>query len=235
MSTEERVEKLERQNRWMRRIGVVGLALVAAIAVWSRSRDPVDKIEVSVHAPVIASLQGDLRYIQSKLGIEHFDFRFPSPRDTRLVATLVAKLDGKVVPELSGVFYIPPSDKSQDNEAADISITFFHPPYLTKIGDGSWPMWELLFHGHTLYFLRSPFDLGFRPGGKGQYYTPTSSYSEVLKEVGKEHKAWSYESAGKQRDGKDYEFNYTLAVRIEKLEEGEELGKFRRTDLPEAK
>ncbi|MHC4137567.1 MAG: hypothetical protein ACYS0K_21685 [Planctomycetota bacterium] len=30
MTTEQRVEKLERQNRWMRRIGAVGVALIAA-------------------------------------------------------------------------------------------------------------------------------------------------------------------------------------------------------------
>jgi len=48
MTTEQRLEKLERENRWMRRIGAVGLAIVAAIAVWPRSRDPkVNSLQVT--------------------------------------------------------------------------------------------------------------------------------------------------------------------------------------------
>ena len=31
MSVEERLERLERQNMWMRRLGAVGVALVAAV------------------------------------------------------------------------------------------------------------------------------------------------------------------------------------------------------------
>jgi hypothetical protein len=31
MTTEQRLVRLERENKWMRRIGAVGLALVAAV------------------------------------------------------------------------------------------------------------------------------------------------------------------------------------------------------------
>jgi hypothetical protein len=31
MTLEQRVEKLERENRWMRRIGAVGVAVAAAV------------------------------------------------------------------------------------------------------------------------------------------------------------------------------------------------------------
>ena len=48
MTTEQRLERLERKIRWMRRIGAVGLAIVAAIAVWPRSRDPkVNSLQVT--------------------------------------------------------------------------------------------------------------------------------------------------------------------------------------------
>ncbi len=90
MTIEQRVAKLERQNRWMRRIGVVGLALVAAIVVWPSSDHEVGEPSRS-RDPKVNSLQEQLelayarqKYIQSKLGIEQFNFRFPFPQDKQL-------------------------------------------------------------------------------------------------------------------------------------------------------
>ena len=39
MSIEERLERLERQNKWMRRIGAVGVALVAAIFLLGQGKE----------------------------------------------------------------------------------------------------------------------------------------------------------------------------------------------------
>ena len=36
MSTEERLERLERQNRWMRRLGAVGVARVFSVGTWDK-------------------------------------------------------------------------------------------------------------------------------------------------------------------------------------------------------
>jgi hypothetical protein len=43
MTTEQRLEKLERQNRWMRRIGAVGVAVAAAVFLIGQGDDPTQR------------------------------------------------------------------------------------------------------------------------------------------------------------------------------------------------
>jgi len=39
MTTEQRLERLERENRWTRRIGTVGVAVVAALFLIGQGKD----------------------------------------------------------------------------------------------------------------------------------------------------------------------------------------------------
>jgi hypothetical protein len=88
----------------------------------------------------VRSLQRAVGYSQSKLGIAVHDFEFGLPQGRKLEATFVAELDGKTVPELSGTWYIPPSE-DQDNNVGSISIFFFNPPYNDQATRP--PIWEL--------------------------------------------------------------------------------------------
>ena len=44
MSVEERLERLERQNKWMRRLGAVGVALVAVVFLMGQGKEPPDLV-----------------------------------------------------------------------------------------------------------------------------------------------------------------------------------------------
>ncbi|MHC4549797.1 MAG: hypothetical protein ACYTEZ_13575 [Planctomycetota bacterium] len=60
MTLEQRVDQLERQNRWMRRIGAVGLALVAAVLLMGQDRAK-DLPDLKVRSLTVRDLGGKER------------------------------------------------------------------------------------------------------------------------------------------------------------------------------
>ena len=178
------------------------------------------------------SLGRRLGYIQSKLGIESYEFEFATPPDRKLIATFVAELNGEVVPDLSHIFHIPPSDKSEGG--GWLSIYFLHDSlYQTKQQD---PIWEFHFHtpagGGYSFTTSSPFD----PSLSRATTTGTSGVSSIRD--GEDYEVWDYQSYPELSDKvleAGYDFDYRLSIRIEKLKEGEKIEKIRRVDFTEVK
>ena len=64
MTTEQRLKRLERENRWMRRIGAVGVAVAAAVFLVGQGKEKVPP-DLKVHSLIIVDKNGRRR---AKLG-----------------------------------------------------------------------------------------------------------------------------------------------------------------------
>ena len=65
MSVEERLERLERQNKWMRRLGAVGVALVAAVFLMGQEKEKEPKLAdvIEAHSLVLRDKRGNKRFV----------------------------------------------------------------------------------------------------------------------------------------------------------------------------
>ena len=209
----------------------IATVVLTGIALWSR-HNPTPFFRSA--SPDLDSLPSEIAYLQSKLGVETYRFKFLIPPHNKLLATFVAALDGEVVPEMSGTYTIPPAEKYQTNEGT-IWVNFIHPVFQTKRPQH--PTWELHFSGavnHT-FIMRSPFDPSISKAARSIGVSRTGHGSL---QDGRDYKVWEYHTSSKASDGsgdQGYDFKYTLTVRLERLEEGDELGEIRRIEISEPK
>ena len=68
MTTEQRLERLERENRWMRRIGAVAVAVAAAVFLIGQGKDK-DLQDLVVRSVLVKDKHGALRAILDKDGL----------------------------------------------------------------------------------------------------------------------------------------------------------------------
>lgn len=213
-------------------IALVCIVVVALIIIAVQHQYGSSTFFQPVSGGNLNSLARRLQYIQSKLGIESYEFEFATPPDRKLIATFVAKLNGEIVPDLSHVFHIPPADKSEGG--GRISIYFLHSsPYQRNTG----PIWEIHFripteghshldgHSHT---MSAPFDPSLHLGGRSTG-THTSGVSSIRD--GEDYAVWDYQAYSDPPDEaleSEYAFSYRLNIRMEKLKEGEKIEGIRR-------
>ena len=176
----------------------------------------------------INSLRRQMGYMQSKLGLTINDFEFATPKDKKLIATFKAELDGRLVPELSGIYHIPPTGSSQSDQGL-LSVCFFYPQYQTQTPQT--PTWELFFSSsggsHTWSFT-SPFLLPATEsrGSSGS----TGGFSRLEDEL--EHEVWELQiSPVEANKSARSTFTYTLTIRLAKIGEGEDLQEIRREEF----
>lgn len=180
----------------------------------------------------VDSLRQQLGYVQSKLGMTSYDFDFAIPEGKKLVATFVANMDDKPVPQLSGVFHIPTTDEAPDKKG-HLSVVFFHPKYESLSEQSS--TCDISFRvpkANVNYTMPLPFDRISFAGGVSM-----SNGASALPSLdeGKDHPAWNIMimAEGRDKSGQpSYVFKYTLNVRLEKLAEGEILNEIKRDELP---
>ena len=206
-------------------IALVCIVMIALIIIAVQHQYGSPTFFQSVGGGDLNSLERRLGYIQSKLGIESHEFEFATPPDRKLIATFVAKLNGEIVPDLSHVFYIPPSDKSEGG--GRLSIYFLHNSlYQTNQQDS---IWEFHFHtptgGGYNFTTSSPFD----PSLNRATTTSTSRVSSIRDD--EDYEVWDYQSYPEPPDeamGSRYAFSYWLSIRMEKPKEGEKIERISR-------
>lgn len=175
----------------------------------------------------IKSLERQVGYMRSKLGFATYEFEFATPKDKKLIATFKAELDGNLVPELSGIYHIPPTGINQ-NEEGRIVINFFYPQYQPQPPES--PTWELNFSSSGRsgsWTFPCPFLL-----------TPAQSRSTSAGATGlgiledeQEHKVWQYRISPVGANGSvESDFKYTLTIKLEKVKEGEDLQETKKED-----
>ena len=174
----------------------------------------------------VSSLERQIGYMRSKLGFATYEFEFATPEDKKLIATFKAELNGDLVPELSGIYHIPPTG-SNPNKKGLISVNFFFPKYQTP----QFPTWELnlsssgVGHGWT---MKCPFTLTETRARS----TDVSNSGLGMLEDEKEHEVWEYRiSPVEANKSAESEFKYRLTIKLEKVGEGEDLQKIRREDF----
>lgn len=175
----------------------------------------------------INSLARKIGDMQSKLGFATYEFEFATPKDKKLIAKFKAELNGDLVPELSGIYHIPPTGSNQNNQGL-ISVNFFNPEYQTQTPQT--PTWELRFSssgvGHGWVFT-SPFLLtavearSTSGGGTGL----------GILEDDQEHEVWNFRISPVKAKSVQSDFKYTLTIKLEKVGEGEDLKEIRREDF----
>ena len=172
------------------------------------------------------SLARKLGYMQSKLGFETYEFEFATPSDKKLVATLKAELNGSPVPELSGIYHIPPTG-NHPNDRGWISINFFYPQYQTPTQQ--LPTWELSFSSagaSSTWVMTSP----FKPAVAQSRSTSASGLGVLADD--QEHKVWEYQiSPAISANSEQYEFKYTLTIKLDNVEKGANLQEIRKESL----
>jgi hypothetical protein len=134
------------------------------------------------------------------------------------------------VPELSGTWHIPPSDKSDDDLGA-ISIYYFNAPYNVQASQPA--VWEVNIQdpsgsGYT-WSANSP----FRPPKQGGHGASVSTSGLSSLDVDREHNVWEYRASHKT-DGpsseRAYDFKYALKIKMTDLKEGERLEEITKVD-----
>jgi hypothetical protein len=171
------------------------------------------------------SLDRKIGYMQSKLGLAIYDFEFVIPKDKNLMVTFKADLDGKLVPELSAIYHIPPTG----NQRGWVSVSFFNPQYQTQPPQS--PNWEVNVSSSgslSSWTVTSPFVL-----------TANQSRSTAVSTAGlsdlddnQEHKVWEYRlSPVSAKDSKQAVFTYTVNIKLEQIVEGKGVEKIEREDL----
>jgi hypothetical protein len=168
----------------------------------------------------VDSLRRQLEYMRSKLGFATYEYEFATPRDMKMIVTLKAEFKGQVVPDLSGIYVVPPTGQNQ-TQPGRVTINFFYPQYQAK-SEGS-PTWEFnITSGNTLYtwVAAAP----FTPGEGRAVSTSPGGISPLNDD--KEHDIWDYKiETIKAPQGGPPDFSYTLTVRLEKARSGEKLDK----------
>jgi hypothetical protein len=175
----------------------------------------------------IDSVARQMAYMQSKLGFSTYDFEFATPKDKKLIAKFRAELNGNLVPELSGIYHIPPTGGNQNNQGR-ISVNFSHPQYQTQTPQS--PTWELIVSSSGVgqsWTFKSPFILTEVAARS----TGGSSGGGILGDDDQEHKVWDLEIWPVEVNKSEQNFKYTLTVKLEKIEKGEDLQKIRKEDF----
>ena len=175
----------------------------------------------------INSLARKMGYIQSKLGFAIYEFEFATPKDKKLIATFKAELNGNLVPELSGTYHIPPTG-SNPNSQGLISVNFSYPNYQTQSPQP--PTWELNFSSGGVgqgWTITCPFTFSATQGRS----TSVGNSGLGKLEDDQTHEVWEYEiSPVEANKSVQSKFKYSLTIKLEKVEEGEDLQKIRKED-----
>lgn len=165
---------------------------------------------------------------QSKLGISSYEFEFVTPKDKKLIAIFKAELNGSLVPELSGIYHIPPTGSEQTNPGR-ISVNFFDPQYQTQTPQS--PTWELNFSSSGVgqsWTFASPFILTATPARS----TGVSGGGGMLEDDDQERKVWELRTSPVEtKQSAHNEFKYTLTIKLAKIEPGENLQVIRKEDF----
>lgn len=168
----------------------------------------------------VDSLTRQLQYLQSRLGFTTYEFEFATPRDMKVIATLKAEFKGQVVPDLSGIYTIPPTRQNQI-QPDRVTLNFFYPKYQTKANES--PEWEFnVKSGDILYTWAAAAPI--TPGEGMAVQVNTAGLSPL--DDDKEHDIWDYKIVPMQAaQGEPPDFSYTLTIRLEKVKSGEKLDK----------
>jgi len=176
----------------------------------------------------VNSLTRKIGYLQSKLGVETYEFEFATPKDKKLIATFKAEQNGNPIPELSGIYQIPPTGVNQNSQGW-ISVTFFHPQYQSQTPQS--PSCELSFSssgvGHS-FTTTSP----FLPTATQSRGTSTSAAGSGRLDDEQEREVWDYHTSSVgENKSEQYDFKYTLTIKLAPVEKEEDLQKIRKEDF----
>ena len=201
----------------MKRRHILWLCILAVVLIAIVFRPQNNPFFVSAESD-LDLLQTQVHFIHRELGIETWAYSFRIPKDRKLIATFTAHLNDEAVPGMSPVFCLVPEDSSRASDGS-LFIYFFHPDYERPQG----ATWQLHFlgpgfsHGHT---MSSPFDPSALKGGRG---AGTSGSGGHLQQ-GIDKEVCEYHAYGSESGEQVYDFRYTLTVRLEQLEPGDDSG-----------
>ena len=173
-------------------------------------------------------LQGRIGAIENLMGRYYEEYQYYIPNDKKLIVTMKAKLNGEILPEMSGHFHLPPPKDPEKKNEGRISIVFYNPPFQLKEPIGATWNYQFSPAGHKSFGYSGIFPFEW-PKASARISGQTSV--KGLK-ADQEYGAWDFELSDNGREkNKQLPFHMEMYLRIAPIDEDTDRNKVIRTDL----